>query len=539
MIRLQVAFARTSIFLSVLLVLFASPLLAQNSSRSDLARQINRIIDRPMYRHSSFGLEVYSLDDNKVVYERNAQKLFTPASTTKLVTEGSALELLGANYRFHTRIYRTGAIGPDGTLHGDLVLVADGDPNLSGRIRPDGTLAYVKVGYDHTYDGDRDTKAVPGDPLLVIEQLAQQVAAYGIKRIDGRVLVDISLFPEGTRELGTGAVISPIIVNDNLIDVTATPGKNPGDPVKLSVSPETAYAKFVNEAKTGPAGSPLAISLRRANDKLQADGSHIVTVTGTLPAGGPPILYSYKVPQPSRFAEMALIKALREHGVQADFAPYGQPVDFASLASSYTAANLVAEHVSPPFSEEVKVTLKLSQNLHASTTPYLLGSLLAHAKTDVLQAGFNLERGFLEKAGLDLTAASQSDGAGGDALFTPDFMCHFLAYMAKQKDFALFHRALPILGRDGTLFNIQVNSPAAGHVFAKTGTIGGEDKLNQNLMVTGKGLAGYMTAADGQHYAFALYANRVPLPAGGLDEIENTVGQTLGQIAAAIYTTGP
>lgn len=517
------------------ILLLASPGLAQTNS--GLATKVARIIDKPMYRHAIFGIEVYSLDTHKVVYEKNAQKLFTPASTTKLLTEGTALELLGANFRFHTRVYRTGPVSADGTLHGDLVLVGSGDPNLSGRIQPNGTLAYVKQGYDHVYDGDKYTKAVPGDPLLVIHRMAKEIAARGIKRIDGRVLVDASLFPEGERELGSQSVISPVEVNDNLVDVTVTPGKQVGDPVKLHVSPATAYTKFINDATTAAADSGLAI--RWAKDQKQPDGSHVVTVGGTLPAGGQSILYSYKVPQPSRFAEMALVQALRQDGVQATFSPYDQPVDFASLSSSYTPANVVAEHVSPPLSQEIKVTLKLSQNLHASTTPYILGAVLGHAKKDVLQAGFDLEHDFLKKAGLDLSGAAQSDGAGGNALFTPDFMCHYLAYMALQKNFPAFHHALPILGRDGTLFNIQVHSPAAGHVFAKTGTIGGPDLLNRGITLGAKGLAGYMTASNGHHYVFALYANQVLLPAGGLDEIESTVGQTLGQIAVAIYNIGP
>lgn len=498
-----------------------------------LAARIDKIVDQPQYRHASFGIEVYSLRDNQVVYARNGQKLFTPASTTKLLTEGSALELLGSDYRFHTRIYRTGPIDAGGTLHGDLVLVASGDPNLSGRIRSDGTLAFVAHGFDHTYGGSPDTKAVPGDPLLVIRQLAKQVASHGIRRVDGRVLVDVGLFPEGTKELGTGAVISPIVVNDNLIDVSVTPGGTLGAPAQLHVSPVTSYVKFTNQATTGAAGSQASIDW--TDDKTQPDGSHVVAVSGTIPAGGPTILYSYPVPQPSRFAEVVLVEALRQDAVQANFAPYNASVDFAPLSASYTPANLVAEHISLPFSEEVKVTLKVSQNLHASMTPYILGAVLTHAKKNILQAGFKLEHDFLEKAGLDLSAASQSDGAGGDALFTPDFMCHYLAYMARQKDFPEFEKALPILGRDGTLFNIQVNSPAAGHVFAKTGTIGGEDLLNRNLMVTGKGLAGYITTADGGEYAIAIYANRVAIPPGGLNEIEDTIGQTVGEIASAIY----
>jgi D-alanyl-D-alanine carboxypeptidase/D-alanyl-D-alanine-endopeptidase (penicillin-binding protein 4) len=506
-------------------------------STAAFAARVRRIISQPVYRHASFGIEVYSLDRNRVVYAKNPQQLFTPASTTKLVTEGAALELLGADFRFHTRVYRTGPISPDGTLHGDLILVASGDPNLSGRIRPNGTLAWENV--DHCYDGSRYTKAVPGDPLLVIHELARKIAARGIKRIDGQVLVDASLFPEGKREQGTDVVISPISLNDNLIDVTVTPGAQPGDPVHLHVSPVSAYAQFVNQATTGASGSERTINW--SSDEKQLNGSHIVTVSGTLPAGGPSILYSYRVPQPSRFAEMTLVQALRNEGVEADYAPYGVPVDFSLFRSDYTAANLVAEHVSPPFSQEVKVTLKVSQNLHASMTPYILGAVLGHARQHILQAGFDLEHAFLERAGLDLSGASQSDGAGGSqaAFFTPDFMCHYLAFMAKQENFPLFERALPILGRDGTLWNIQVHSPAAGHVFAKTGTYYVEDRLNDNMLVTGKGLAGYMTSANGRHYDFALYVNRVSIPMSGLNDVEKTVGGTLGQIATAIYEIGP
>ncbi len=520
---------------TLLFLAACTPVFAQR--RAEFAAQVAKIISKPLYRHATFGIEVYSLDTGKVVYAKNAQQLFTPASTTKLVTEGTALELLGPNFRFHTRVYRTGPIAADGTLHGDLILVGSGDPNLSGRIRPNGTLAWEN--WDHTYGGSRYTRAVPGDPLLVIHELAKKIAAAGIKRIDGQVLVDATLFPEGAAELGTGAIISPVVVNDNLIDVTVTPGVKPGDPVNIHVSPQSAYAQFINQATTGAPGSKNTIDW--GQDKLKADGSHVVTVIGSMPADSPSILYSYDVPQPSRFAEMTLVEALRQDGVQANFSPYKTPVDFATLSADYTPANVVAEHVSPPFSQDVKVTLKVSQNLHASLVPYILGAVLAHARDHIEQAGFNLEHAFLEKAGLDLSGASQSDGAGGSgaAFFTPDFMCHYLAYMSRQKNFPIFERALPILGKDGTLFNIGVHSPAAGHVFAKTGTYMDNDRLNDDLMVTGKGLAGYLVAKNGRRYAFALYANHVSLPLGGLDSIETVIGGTLGQIAAAIYEIGP
>ncbi len=507
---------------------FATTLRAQSTA---FEQKLQEIMDRAEYRHAMFGIEFYSLDTNKPVFTLNADKLFTPASTTKLLTEGTALELLGAGYRFHTRVYRTGPIGADSALKGDLVLVASGDPNLSGRILGDGTLAFEDE--DHSYDGSADTKAVPGDPLLVINRIAQQVASRGIRRIDGRVLVDNTLFPEGARELGTDVVISPVSVNDNVVDLMIGPGTTTGSSVSVRISPETGYVRFINQAITSPAGSIPHI--RWSSDIAGVDGTRIVTISGNFPLATSAWLFTYAVPEPRRFAETALVEALRRHGVQANIEPAGRSTDFKLLAPAYTEANIVAEHISPPLSEEVKVTLKVSQNLHASMMPYILGALVGGKTENIEQAGFDLEREFLEKAGLDLSSASQGDGAGGaqSAFFTPDFVVQYLAYMSRQSDFAVFHRALPVLGKDGTLYNIQVNSAAAGKVFAKTGTFSASDRLNRRPLLTGKGLAGYLTTPTGQHLAFALFANRVPLP--NIPDATTIVGQALGEIAAAGY----
>jgi N-acyl-D-amino-acid deacylase len=521
---------RLFLFLATLLFVgvACSPLLAQ--SDATLEQRIKKIMERPEFAHSRFGAKFYSMDTGKVVYELNSQQLFVPGSTTKLLTEGTALELLGGDYRFHTKIYRTGPIKKDGTLDGDLILVASGDYDLSNRIQADGTLAFEDE--DHSYGGP-DSKGLPGDTLLVVREFAKQIADKGIKRVKGKLLVDASLFPEGERELGTGIVISPMVVNDNVIDVIATPGATEGAPVTLAISPKTAYVSIINQATTGKAGSKA--SLDYTDEKINPDGTRSVTLTGSLALGARPPMASYPVPEPSRFAATVLMEALKEKGVSCSIAASGDKTDFKLLASHYKDENVVAEHVSPPLKEDVKITLKVSQNLHASMTPFVLGALFAHKDTRIEQVGFDAENDFLTKAGLDLTGASQSDGAGGNAYYTPDFMIHYLLFMSKQKDFPDFYRALPILGKDGTLFKIQVNSPAAGHVHAKTGTYGVYDALNKNLMVTGKGLGGYMDTASGQHLILSIYANMVAVPLDDPDATQNIVGQALGEIAAAAY----
>ena len=112
--------------------------------------------------------------------------------------------------------------------------------------------------------------------MLVIRDFARQIGQHGIRRVTGRVRVDVSLFPEGQRELGTGVVISPVIVNDNLIDVPIRPGAQVGDPVTISPSPATAYVRFIHLATTAPADSTPRI--RWSDDIANEDGTHTVTV---------------------------------------------------------------------------------------------------------------------------------------------------------------------------------------------------------------------------------------------------------------------
>jgi D-alanyl-D-alanine carboxypeptidase/D-alanyl-D-alanine-endopeptidase (penicillin-binding protein 4) len=489
---------------------------------------VRQVTSRPVYAHGEFGLEVYSLGTGKVVFAMNGERLFTPGSTTKLFTEGTALYLLGPDYRFHTPLYRTGKVDAKGTLHGDLILVGSGDPNLSDRLQPDGTLAWADE--DHTYGG-ADSRLIGTDPIIVLHQFAKAVADAGIKRVTGRVLIDVSLFPEGDKDLGTGEYISPVVVNDNAIDVTYSPGAAVGDLAKLSFAPKVPYVHIVNKIVTAEG------SKDHVDDKVVVDGktdTETLTLTGAIGQGSGPVIYGYAVHKPSQFAGVLLTEALKDAGVKVSGKPEAV-TDATTTRKFYRDDMRVAEHVSTPLSEDVKVTLKVSQNLHASTMPYVMGAVLGHATDKIDQKGFQLEHDFLQQAGLDLRGASQSDGAGGAevAFYTPDFVVHYLAYMAHQPHFDMFQKDLPILGKDGTLVDIQKDSPGAGHVFAKTGTYGGRDYLNGRRLITGKGLAGYTTTVDGRHLAFAFYVNNVERTDD--QDVSEMCGQALGEMASALY----
>lgn len=489
------------------------------------AALMHAILANPRLDNSVVAVEVYDLDARRPLYELNAQRLMESDSTTKLLTEGTSLALLGPSFTWTTPVYRTGPIDSAGVLHGDLVLVASGDPNLSQRIASDNTLAFENE--DHSYDGT----AVPGDPLAVLRDLAKQVASAGIREIDGRIVVDTALFPDQGPEGGTGFIVSSIVVNDNAVDVTVTPGAKAGDPATIAVSPATPYVTFVNKATTGAPKSDATVAF--TNDVADATGHRTVTITGSQPAG-PSALDAYIVPDPKLFAQDAFGVALRDAGVSVREPQAATAYDHQAASASFTASNLVARHVSPPLSEDVHITLKVSQNLHATLMPLMWGVYVTKAQSNIAKAGFARERALLQAGGLDLRGAIQSDGAGGFAFFTPNFMVRYLAWARAQPWYPVLLRGLPVMGVDGTLAGIQKNAPAHGKVFAKTGTGGGDDLLNDANVVT-KGLAGYVTTSHGRHLAFAFYIG--PFKGPHDEDTESVAGQILGAMANAAYVS--
>jgi serine-type D-Ala-D-Ala carboxypeptidase/endopeptidase (penicillin-binding protein 4) len=483
-----------------------------------LASRIQRIIDRPEFAGSSWGMRFHLLDSDEPVYSMNPAQRFVAASAVKVFIAGSAFSALGPDHRFRTRVYRTGPV-VRGVLRGHLVLVAGGDLLLGPRIQPDGTLALPHP--DHSYG--TATEPVPGDPLRSLRGLARQVAARGIRRVEGRVLVDASLFREGREEIANGFTpipVSPMMVNDNIVDVVVTPADRPGVPATLRVSPRTAYVLVVNEVTTVAADAagvrPLAFGAVASNP----DGTHTVRLTGDIPVGRS-VLRPYYVPDPVRFAEIAFAETLRDEGIGVESQSPGTAeatVDVASLASRCTARNRLAEHVSPPLSEQVKVMLKLSSNVHTVYFPYLVGAIAGRDPVDAEATGEQFRRRLLERAGLD------PDEPG----YTSDFFVQFLAYMARQRYFPAYRRAMPVMGRDGTLTGIAPDLPAAGHVHAKTGSAITTTRIS-------KALAGYIRLPDRTSVAFAEFMTQ---PVGSFEqarELEAVAGQAHGEIVNAVY----
>ena len=237
-------------------------------------------------------------------------------------------------------------------------------------------------------------------------------------------------------------------------------------------------------------------------------------VRGQLPIGHAQVVKIAEIEQPSSFARALLIEVLRRRGVRVMASPLGTN-DTAALPTRGEVTKLpkVAEYTSPPFSENARVILKVSHNLHASTLPLLIA---AHHGDRTLAEGLKRQGGILTALGLEPGTVSFGGGAGGSRsdLATPRATVTLLRAMTTRPEFAAYDAALPVLGRDGTLAKaVAADSPARGHAHAKTGTYFVENELDGSTVLTSKALAGYLETASGRSLVFAAFVNNVPLDA--------------------------
>jgi D-alanyl-D-alanine carboxypeptidase/D-alanyl-D-alanine-endopeptidase (penicillin-binding protein 4) len=493
-------------------------------AKNGMAKQINDIINSDKYAQSNWGILVKDLTTDKVLYSKNANKLFTPGSTAKLYSVGAALIALKPDFRYKTPIYITGNVDHMGVLHGNLILVASGDLTLGGRTQKDGTIAYTN--FDHS-----DANAMQGailtktDPMAGLNDLSKQVAAYGIKRIDGEVIIDTRLFEKDTDTSADHMTRTPIVVNDNLIDFVVTPSSL-NKPATVTAHP-TADSYHVDAyVNTVAADKQLDISLK-------ASGENKIVLRGEIPLGNKPVIVVIRPKDPSIFARSLLIKALKHHGVETEASALDDnPENLLPDSSSYKNLKQVALFVSPPFSETAKLILKVSHNLGANLMPM---QIAAHEGKTSYEEGLMLEGQILQQLGVDMHKVSLSDGQGADPsdLLSPDATVQLLTAMSKTPYFKAYFNAMPILGVDGTLATaVEQNNPVRGQVFAKTGTIILGDATNNRNILIAKGMAGYIISKNGHRLAFAIFINHAPI-----NSVEQgvLVGNVLGDIAAVIY----
>jgi D-alanyl-D-alanine carboxypeptidase/D-alanyl-D-alanine-endopeptidase (penicillin-binding protein 4) len=509
------------------LIAIPAPPAAPAPTAVTLTGKLESVIDGPDYRHASWGILVVNGKTGETIFERNPETLFAPASVTKLFSCAAALIALGPDSTTETEVYQRGPV-VNGTLRGDLVLVAAGDLTFGGRMKDGKTVFKDK---DHTYanSGLAESELTDTDPLGALQTLAKQIKNAGITRIEGEILVDDRLFAR-TRGSGSGPdAVSPIMVNDNVVDIVIEPGAKEGDPAKVTTRPETGFYQVDSLVSTGSEKAPVTI-------RLMPVGPNQFAVRGRVPVGGKPQVRIYPVEEPALFARALFIEELRRSGVKAAAAVLRPATIDLPARDGYDKLTKVASFTSPPFREAIRVTLKVSHNLYASTLP----SLIASSKgLTTAEAGLREQRKILKDLGVDVNQVAFGGGAGGAPAdhVTPRATVQLLQGMAKRPEWDAYKSALPVLGVDGTLADVvESDSPARGKVFAKTGTLIWSDTSNDRFLLKSKALAGTMTTKCGTPLYFAIFVNNVPLPEGVGSSRE---GKTLGKLCEILHEMGP
>jgi len=494
------------------------------SASAALRAELDPVLDAPEFKHSHWGVLVVDAASGDVLYERNGDKLFAPASVTKLFTVAAAFDELGGDHKFETPLYVRGRIDHSGVLDGDLILVASGDPTFGGRSDEAGRIAFENV--DHTYAGySAKAKLTKPDPVAGLDQLAKRAYEKGLREVRGAVLVDDRVFAPANSSGSGPSRVSPITINDNVLDFTFTPGEA-GKPAAVEWRPKTSAYTIDCDVATGSATSKPTITI---DEPLHGT----ITIRGTIPAEREPLVLYHEVENPASFARSLLIEALRRAGVRVEASPLVEnTVDKLPRRESLAMLEKLAVFESPKFAEEMKLTLKVSLNLHATMMPLLVAA--KHGKRTMID-GLRLERDALARLGVDVETISFGGGAGGDRgdYVTPRATVQLLTAMAKRPDFATYRDALPILGVDGTLaLAVAKDSPAAGKIRAKTGTLSWSNLLNDRPLLQSKALAGYAETKSGRTVIFAAFVNLVHLNEAADRE---RIGRVLGTICEKIY----
>lgn len=450
---------------------------------ADLQTRIEAFVNAPRFAGAAWGIKVVSLDTGRTLAAHGDTTRLSPASNAKLYAAAYLLDALGGDYRLRTAVQTTEAVRGDGALAGDLVIAGTGDPSWNPRrLKQDFGSAFA--------------------PFVAALQRA------GVRRIAGDLVADgthLRVPPHGASWTADdlndyyGAEVSALTLDDNYVDLRATPAATVGASAVLELLAPHTGLTLDNRTVTLPAGTVATAEPKLRVLRLPGESS--VRVFGELPVGAAPQVTEITVPRPGAWFAVALKAALERVGIVVE----GRARDVRwPEPSAFTEAPVVlAEMESPPLRELLRTMLGVSQNLWTDLLFAHAGEQRRTAATPAARRSDALAleglQDFLQRNDLraDEVSFDEASGLSRNNLTTAAATVRLLEFMATHREAAAFLEALPVAGRDGSLAKRMKGTAAEGNVRAKTGSLRWAHTLS-----------GYVTTATGERLAFSLMLNR-------------------------------
>lgn len=444
---------------------------------AELRDQLDDYFNDQTFSNAFWGVIVKSLRTGEVLYKRNADKLFIPASNMKLFTSAASLHLLGSDYVYETDIFSTGSL-EKGVLLGDLIIQGSGDPTISNRF----------------YEGSI-TK--------IFEDWADTLKKKGIWVINGNVYGDDSSFDnigygrgwESAYESSWFAAPSgSLSFNNNSIEIKIEPTEI-NYPAKVSINPETKFVSLVSKVITVDENSEATLSVQRLR------GTNLVSITGTIKKDSNPVIENVSVSDPTMFFLTVLKEVFEQKGIVLK----GRLGTLDSADKTINPDNMTPlyTHRSVPLRMIIKELNKNSNNFYAEQLLKTIGLEVYGYGT--VENGVKACKDFFNTMGINPDNIVMADGSGLSRLnlVTPRQIVNLLSYMHKSEEFSKFYESLPIAGVDGTLIDRMKKTSAENNVRAKAG-------YNNNV----SSLSGYLRTVSGEQLVFSIIVNNfLALPA--------------------------
>ena len=455
-------------------------------SLSELRNQLDDSFNDQNFSSAIWGVFIKSLKTGEVIYKRNADKLFIPASNMKLFTSAAALILLGPDYSYQTNILANGEI-KNGILNGDLIIQGSGDPTISNRF-------------------------YSGEPTKLFEEWADTLSSYGIKEITGNIYGDDSIFDN----MGYGkgwlsdyewswfsAPSGALSFNDNSIEIKIEPGEL-NFPAKISTTPNTQYISLVSKVITVDQNTPQSISVSRTQ------GTNLILVSGRIRTNSKPYIEHVSISDPTMF----FLSVFKETLISKGIAIKGRIGNIESADRTIINEDLTPlhRHESVPLSLILKEVNKNSNNFYAEQILKTIGYEEYGYGTSL--NGVRACGNILNTMGINPNNMVMVDGSGLSRLnlVSPRQIVNLLSYMHKSDDYQRFYDSLPIGGVDGTLAERMKKSSAQNNVRAKAG-------YNENV----SSLSGYLKTISGEQIVFSIIVNNFLAPGSLANYIEDNV----------------